>query len=89
VAKVIKTAAVPMLLASLTACATVDHRLAWTAENLRTVAERCGVPVIEPDSGGLVLSGLSEVGRPPPAMAKFACIRRTIRVPRDFIFMTS
>ncbi len=82
---------IPVLgaLAVLTACTTVDRRLPWTAGNLRTVGEKCGVPGIETDTRIIVLSGLFTLGKTPPWKIQEACLKRNIQVPAGVMFMTT
>lgn len=73
-------------LAMLSGCATAG-KLPWTAENVKTVGKKCNLDGITVESHDLIVGGLSELGKEPPAARKIACLRRNIRVPPDFIIL--
>ncbi len=85
----IRIAAALMVPIALAACATVDRRLPWTAKNVEAVGKKCHVEGIKEDTLVLAVSGLSSTYGVPPWKKKYDCLKRHIRLPADFVFMTS
>ena len=79
----IRTACALTALAMLAGC--TAGKLPWNAENVPAVANRCGLNGLTVESGGVVIGGLSAIGKEPSDARKIACFRRHIRVPSDFV----